>query len=69
MAFWSLNISGTGRFVRILSGIIFLAAAVVVYLEGGVVLPWILGVVGAFAIFEGVFGWCLIRACGIKTRF
>ena len=23
---------------------------------------------GLFAIFEAVRGWCLLRACGIKTR-
>jgi type IV secretory pathway TrbL component len=24
---------------------------------------------GLFAIFESVRGWCLVRACGIKTKF
>jgi hypothetical protein len=23
---------------------------------------------GLFAIFEAVRGWCLVRACGIKTK-
>jgi hypothetical protein len=26
-------------------------------------------VAGLFAIFESLRGWCLIRACGLKTRF
>ena len=26
-------------------------------------------VAGLFAIFESIRGWCLVRACGIKTKF
>jgi hypothetical protein len=26
-------------------------------------------VAGLFAIFESLRGWCLIRACGLKTKF
>jgi membrane protein implicated in regulation of membrane protease activity len=33
---------------------------------------WWLGLVfvaaGLFAIFEAIRGWCLVRACGIKTK-
>ena len=28
----------------------------------------IVSMAGAFAILEGVLGWCLLRAIGIKTR-
>ena len=28
----------------------------------------VLVVLGLFAIFEAVRGWCLFRACGIKTK-
>jgi len=24
---------------------------------------------GLFAIFESIRGWCLVRACGIMTKF
>ena len=24
---------------------------------------------GLFALFEAVRGWCLMRACGVKTKF
>jgi hypothetical protein len=34
---------------------------------------WWLGLIfvaaGLFAIFESIYGWCLVRACGIKTKF
>jgi hypothetical protein len=26
-------------------------------------------VAGLFAIFESIRGWCIARACGIKTKF
>ena len=29
----------------------------------------ILVAAGLFALFEAISGWCLVRACGIKTKF
>jgi len=29
----------------------------------------ILVAAGLFAILETIFGWCIVRACGIKTKF
>lgn len=29
----------------------------------------ILVVAGLFAIFEAISRWCVLRACGIKTKF
>ena len=28
----------------------------------------VLVLAGLFAIFEAIRGWCLVRACGIKTK-
>jgi hypothetical protein len=67
MGFWSRNLDDTGRLVRILGGIVLLAAAVVLYLEEVSVWPWIAGGMGLFMVFEGVRGWCVVRACKIKT--
>jgi uncharacterized membrane protein YedE/YeeE len=30
---------------------------------------WLLMLAGLFALFEAVRGWCIVRACGIKTRW
>lgn len=34
---------------------------------------WWLGLLfvaaGLFAIFEAVRGWCIVRACGIRTKY
>lgn len=67
MGFWSRNLDDTGRLARILGGIVLLAAAVVLYLEEVSVWPWIAGGMGLFMVFEGVRGWCVVRACKIKT--
>jgi hypothetical protein len=64
------NINGRGRLVRGISGGLLLLA-------GGLVFgpePWrlwtCLGLLasGAFVIFEAVRGWCIMRACGVRTR-
>jgi len=67
MGFWNKNITGTGRAARILCGIMALAAAVIFYLEDVSVLPWVCLPAGLFMIYEGISGWCIMRACKIRT--
>jgi hypothetical protein len=61
------NIDRRGRLARAVLGIILVI--------GGVPLAWvawwaciILLLAGGFTLFEAARGWCLLRACGIKTR-
>lgn len=65
---FSRNIGHTGRIAR---GVV--AAALLVGAGFGFSASlWLgigLGVAGAFALFEALRGWCVLRACGIKTRF
>ena len=62
------NIDRKGRIIRAIIGLGFFVSALLV---GPVV--WWLGVlfaIGAlFTWFEAARGWCVARACGIKTRF
>lgn len=61
------NISGWGRVVRALWGLALVAAAFLI----SSVPTWLSVVLvgaGGFALFEAVQGWCVVRACGIKTR-
>lgn len=63
--FWTPNIDGKGRVARGLVSCIAFAAA---YRLREV--PWaalLLGVSGAFTLFEALRGWCVARACGLKT--
>ena len=69
MKFFDSNIGQTGRILRGISGILLLAAAILVLLKWHI---WwaalILGVSGAVGLFEAFRGWCFLRACGIKTK-
>jgi hypothetical protein len=75
MAFMQCNIDNRGRVARIIAGL--LTAAIGAGLVGarltGVLPGWALwaGLFtiagGAFSIFEGLKGWCVMRALGFKT--
>jgi hypothetical protein len=67
--FFRPNLDRPGRMARGVIGGLFLIAGVIV---GGDVLWWvglILVAAGFFAIFEAMSKWCIMRACGIKTKF
>jgi len=65
MKFFSPNIQTPGRIARGLSGVVALAAAWMwrEHTVGGVALL----VAGIFMLFEAARGWCVARACGLKT--
>lgn len=65
--FFQPNIKRQGRIARGVSGALFLVAGIIV---AGDVSLWglILVVAGLFAIYEALSGWCLARACGVKTK-
>jgi hypothetical protein len=66
--FFAPNIDGKGRFVRGLMGLALLAGAAWSFRESA----WsggLLAAAGIFGLVEAVRGWCLARACGIKTKF
>ena len=66
-SFFARNISNTGRLVRGLGALALLLGAGI----GFLVSIWLgvaLAVSGAFVLFEALRGWCLLRACGLKTR-
>jgi hypothetical protein len=70
------NIDARGKAVRLVIGILASVggAGLLVFWawkDGGWV-PWITSMIliayGAFAVFEGCAGWCVVRAMGFKTR-
>jgi hypothetical protein len=71
------NIDAKGKAVRLRVGVIVALIGVillVVYLLGVEDAKWVIGAAiaaigcGAFAIYEGWAGWCVMRALGFKTR-
>jgi hypothetical protein len=65
--FFKPNISRHGRIARGVIGAICLIAGIVL-VDYSLPLGLVFVAAGLFAIFESVRGWCLIRACGIKTK-
>jgi hypothetical protein len=66
-SFFSPNLERKGRIVRALGGAALLLAGIIVWpssLWAGIVLL----TSGTFMLFEAFRGWCLLRACGIKTK-
>ena len=65
--FFARNIDNQGRLLR---GLAALGLFVGAWFAFGVAI-W-LGLLcvsfGAFTLFEGLRGWCVLRACGVKTR-
>ncbi len=64
---FSRNIGNTGRLVRGLGAVALLLGAGI----GFFVSIWLgvaLAVSSVFVLFKALRGWCVLRACGLKTR-
>ncbi len=66
-SFFARNISNTGRLVRGLGALALLLGAGIGFFVS-ILLGVVLAVSGVFVLFEALRGWCLLRACGLKTR-
>jgi hypothetical protein len=65
--FFSPNIRKSGRVVRGILAVALLIAAGFVFAHS-VVAGVLLLIAGLFVLFESLRGWCVVRACGIKTK-
>jgi hypothetical protein len=65
--FFRPNIRRSGRIARGVTGTICLIAGIVL-VDESLTLGLVFVSAGLFAIFEAVRGWCLVRACGLKTK-
>lgn len=65
--FFARNLDNRGRLVRALGGVALIVAGLLVSKEGQ---WWCVGLVaaGGFVLYEAARGWCIMRACGIRTR-
>lgn len=69
------NIDQRGKKVRLVTGAIVDAVGAILILAGvlwnqtGYILAGgVVSLAGLFMIFEGVKGWCVVRAMGFKTK-
>jgi hypothetical protein len=65
--FFAKNIDRRGRIVRAVWGVGVIVAGVLLW-ERSVWISLALVASGVFAFYEAARGWCIMRACGIKTR-
>ena len=66
--FFQPNLNHRGRMARGVIGALCLIAGIVI-VDYLLWLGLLFVMAGLFAIFESLRGWCLVRACGFKTRF
>ena len=62
------NIDNRGRLLRSLWGLLLIGASILLFSRS----KWAFGLLlagGIFALFEAARGWCVMRACGIKTKY
>lgn len=65
--FFKPNLDRHGRLARGVIGTICLISGIIV-VDYVLWLGLIFVAAGLFAIFESLRGWCIARACGIKTK-
>jgi len=68
------NIERKGRIARAITGLLCIAFGIAVWpmhWPEAVLYRWAISIVaiaaGAFQLFEAKRGWCIVRACGLKT--
>jgi hypothetical protein len=66
--FFKPNLNFRGRMARGVIGTLCLIAGIIL-VDYRLWLGLIFVAAGLFAIFESLRGWCLVRACGVRTRF
>jgi hypothetical protein len=65
--FFLPNLETRGRLVRGIGGSLFVTGGVALC-GVNLLVAVILIISGGFMLFEAVRGWCVMRACGIKTK-
>lgn len=73
---FTCNIGWKGRVLRAVTGVVLIVDAYLLHRYKmpddqwwSLVLQLVIGAMGVFTLFEGVVGWCAVRAMGIRTRF
>ncbi len=66
--FFNPNITRTGRIIRAVLATLLLIGGVIA-VQQIVWLGLLLFVSSAFVFFEAFRGWCVMRACGVRTKW
>ena len=68
MLYFRPNLDRKGRLIRAVGALTLAAGATLAWPQSRAV-SLLLGVPAAFVVFEAARGWCVLRACGVKTKF
>jgi len=66
--FLTPNLESKGRVIRASLGLALILAGISLHEDGWWFCVFLVGC-GGFTIYEAARGWCVLRACGIKTKF
>jgi hypothetical protein len=66
--FFAPNITRAGRITRAIFATLLLVGGIMAVVNQNLGLGVTLFLASAFVFFEAVRGWCVMRACGIKTK-
>ncbi|HEU6449641.1 MAG TPA: hypothetical protein VFV23_14500 [Verrucomicrobiae bacterium] len=67
--FFRPNLDRSGRMARgVIGGLCLIAGVIVAGDDVSLAIGLVLVGAGLFAIFEAISKWCVLRACGIKTK-
>jgi hypothetical protein len=69
MSFWTPNIDRRGRIIRGIMADVLFVAAFFAHRNGVEWLAVMLAIAALVGVVETARGWCVLRACKIKTRF
>jgi len=69
MGFWTPNIERRGRIFRGIMAVALFATAFIAHRKGVEWLAVMLTIAALVGTVEAARGWCVLRACKIKTRF
>lgn len=67
-SFFSRNLERKGRVARGLAGGVLVAAGGMVGDASNWMAGFALILTGGFMLLEAIAGWCVLRACGLKTK-
>ncbi|GAB4242620.1 MAG: hypothetical protein OHK005_06540 [Candidatus Methylacidiphilales bacterium] len=70
MSFWTPNLGKTGRILRASTGSFLVLGGILnLVFTGSLWISLIFWGIGLFCLAEAAGAWCIVRACGIKTRW
>ena len=69
MGSWTPNIDRLGRIIRGIMSVALFADAFIAHRKGIEWLAVMLAISALVGVVETVRGWCVLRACKVKTRF